>query len=66
MIQHIHRNRIDHRDFSVIILKYKYHVEILQMKLYSLKVYELGIFESDDKRRLKKKTIDVFCFVNLL
>lgn len=52
MIQHVHRYGIDHSNFSVIILEYEYHIEILEVELYSLKVYEFDVFQGDDERRL--------------
>lgn len=53
MVQHIHRNRIDHRSFLVVVLEDKHHVEVLEVKLNSFKMNQLHIFQSDHKWRLK-------------
>lgn len=53
MIQHVHWNSVNHCYFPLIIFENEYHVEILQMKLYSLEVYKLDVFQCDDERRLR-------------
>jgi hypothetical protein len=48
MVQHSHWDGGDHHDLLFVILEYKYHVEVLQLKLDTLKVHQLDILQSDD------------------
>lgn len=53
VIDHVHRDSIDHRNFSVIIFKDEYHIEVLQVELNSFKVNELNVFKCDNEWRLE-------------
>lgn len=43
MIQHIHRHGIHHSDLLRVIFEHKHHVEVLEVELYSLEVYQLDV-----------------------
>jgi hypothetical protein len=50
----VYRNRRDHHDFLGIVFEDKAHIEVLQLKLDSLKVDQLDILKSNNHRRLKQ------------
>lgn len=45
VIQHIHRNRVDHRNLLDVVLEYENHVEVSQVELDALEVNELNVLE---------------------
>lgn len=57
LIKLVHRYGVDHCHFFVVVFKYKHHVEVLQMKLHSFKVYNFDLFKRDNKWRLQKTVL---------
>ena len=47
-----HRNSGDHCRFTMVVFVDEYHIEVLQLKLNSLKMNQLNLVQGDDKRRL--------------
>lgn len=56
IVQHLHWDRSNHDRLAMIVLEYKNHVKVLQMKLDTFKVNALDIFKGDHKWRLNKRS----------
>ena len=52
MVELVHWYSIDHRDFAMVVLEHKDHVEVLEMKLDALEVDKFHFIESNYQRRL--------------
>lgn len=52
VIQHVHGNGVDHGHFPMIIFEHEDHVEVFQMKLDTLEMYQFDILQRYDKWRL--------------
>lgn len=59
VIEHGHRNGIDHGHLLVVVFEDKDHVEVLQLELDALKVHQLHVLQRDDEGRLQRKRSDV-------